>query len=112
MKTNFNPNQPIKAFINQIGDCIALAVATNAPSTPAQIIAIAYNIIFSTGMHAMDGNATPFPNKKPRPISKSNLLLPINNFVTANSPLIKLATSPPTASLMPLPHSTSTKKQP
>jgi hypothetical protein len=50
MRNNYDPNQPIEAFIDQIEDAISLAAAANAPYTAAQIVAIAYNIIFSTGM--------------------------------------------------------------
>jgi hypothetical protein len=50
MKTNYDPNQPIEAFLDQIGDAVALADAAQAPYMPAQIVAIAYNLIFSTGM--------------------------------------------------------------
>jgi hypothetical protein len=52
MKTNYIPiNQPIEAaFVDQIEDGVALANATTAAYTPAQIIVITYNLIFSTGM--------------------------------------------------------------
>lgn len=50
MKTSCNPNQPIEAFIDQIEDGVALADSATATCTPAQIIAIACNSIFSTGM--------------------------------------------------------------
>jgi hypothetical protein len=50
MKTNYDPSQPIEAFIDQIEDSVALADAASAPYTQAQILAIAYNLIFSTGI--------------------------------------------------------------
>jgi hypothetical protein len=50
MRSTYDANQPIEAFINQIEDAISLAAAANAPYTAAQIVAIVYNIIFSTGM--------------------------------------------------------------
>ena len=50
MRAQYDPSQLIESFINQIEDAIALAVATNAPYTSAQIVAIAYNTIFITSM--------------------------------------------------------------
>jgi uncharacterized membrane protein len=50
MRSTYDANQPIEAFINQIEDAISLAAAANAPYTAAQIVAIVYNIIFSTGI--------------------------------------------------------------
>jgi len=50
MKSGYDPNLPIESFIDQIEDCVALADAAAAPYSPAQIIAIAYNVLFSTGM--------------------------------------------------------------
>jgi hypothetical protein len=49
MRTQYNPNQLIESFSDQIEDSIALAAAANAPYTTPQIIAIAYNTIFLTG---------------------------------------------------------------
>jgi hypothetical protein len=50
MKSPYDANQPIESFIDQIEDGVVLADAAAAPYTPAQIIAIAYNVHFSTGM--------------------------------------------------------------
>ena len=50
MREQYDPNQPIESFIDQIEDSIALAAAANAPYSTAQILAIAYNTIFLTGM--------------------------------------------------------------
>jgi hypothetical protein len=50
MKEAYDPNQPIEAFIDQIEDRVTLADAAATAYTPAQIIAIAYNLIFATGM--------------------------------------------------------------
>ena len=50
MKSPYDANQPIESFIDQIEDGVALADAAAAPYTSAQIIAIAYNVLFSTGM--------------------------------------------------------------
>jgi hypothetical protein len=41
---------PTKAFIDQAEDAVSLAAATRAPYSPAQIIAITYTLMFSTGM--------------------------------------------------------------
>jgi hypothetical protein len=50
MKSPYDTNQPIESFIDQIEDGVALADAAAAPYTSAQIIDIAYNVLFSTGM--------------------------------------------------------------
>jgi hypothetical protein len=50
MRRQYDPNQPIESFIDHIEDSVALAAAANAPYTSAQIIVIAYNTIFTTGM--------------------------------------------------------------
>jgi hypothetical protein len=50
MKEAYDPNQPIEAFIEQIEDAIALADAAEAEHAQAQIINIACNLIFQTGM--------------------------------------------------------------
>jgi hypothetical protein len=50
MRNQYDPNQPIETFYDQIEDAVALADAANAPYTPAQIVSIAYNTVFSTGM--------------------------------------------------------------
>jgi hypothetical protein len=50
MKHPHDPNQPIKALCDQVEDGISLAEAAEAACTPDQIIAIAFNLIFSTGM--------------------------------------------------------------
>jgi hypothetical protein len=50
MKTAYDPNQPIEAFINQIEDCAAFADARLAPYTVPQIISRAYTLMFNTGM--------------------------------------------------------------
>ena len=50
MRANYDANQPIEVFIDQIEDAVSLAAAANAPYSPAQIVAIAYNTIFTTGM--------------------------------------------------------------
>jgi hypothetical protein len=50
MKTAYHPNQPIKAFIDQIKCCVAFADARLAPYTVPQIISTAYTLMFNTGM--------------------------------------------------------------
>jgi hypothetical protein len=49
MKSNYDPNQPIEAFIDQIEDGVALTDAAAVPYLAAQIIAITYNLLFLTG---------------------------------------------------------------
>jgi hypothetical protein len=50
MKSGYDPNLPIESFIDQIKDGIVLADAAAPPYSSAQIIAIAYNVHFSTGI--------------------------------------------------------------
>ncbi len=50
MRTTYDPNQPIETFFDQIEDAVTLADAAKAPYTEPQIIAIAYNTIFTTSM--------------------------------------------------------------
>jgi hypothetical protein len=50
MKHPHDPNQPIEASHDQVEDGISLADAAEAACTPALIIAVACNLIFSTGM--------------------------------------------------------------
>jgi hypothetical protein len=50
MKEPYDPNQPIEAFIAQIEDAIVLADAAEAANAQAQIIVIACNLIFQTGV--------------------------------------------------------------
>jgi hypothetical protein len=49
-RTQYNLNQPIKAFIDQVKDAVSLAAAASAPYLPAQIVTVAYTLIFPTGM--------------------------------------------------------------
>ncbi len=51
MKAAYDPSQPIKVLYNQIDDGVELADAANAAYTTAQIIAIAYNGLFQTGLY-------------------------------------------------------------
>jgi hypothetical protein len=50
MKQPYNANEPIKTLFQQIKDGIELTDAAGAPYTPSQIVAIAYMLIFDTGM--------------------------------------------------------------
>jgi hypothetical protein len=50
MKTSCNSNQPIEALINQVEDGVALADSATATCAPAQVVAIACNSMFSTGV--------------------------------------------------------------
>jgi hypothetical protein len=50
MKQPYDPNLPIEALYDQVEDGVNLADAAEAAYTPAQIIAIAYNLIFATGI--------------------------------------------------------------
>jgi hypothetical protein len=46
----YDPNQPIEALFDQIEDAVSLADAAQAPYSAAQIVAIAYTLVFATGM--------------------------------------------------------------
>jgi hypothetical protein len=50
LRTKYDPNQPIKAFINQVEDAVSLATAARAPYSPEQIVAVAYTLMLSTGI--------------------------------------------------------------
>jgi hypothetical protein len=50
IKTAYNPNQPIGAFIDQIEDCVAFTDAGLAPYTVPQIISTAYTLMFNTSI--------------------------------------------------------------
>jgi hypothetical protein len=50
LRNPYDPNQPIKSLFDQIEDAVALAAAAQAPYSPAQIVAIAYTLVFTTGM--------------------------------------------------------------
>ena len=50
MRTKYDPNQPIEILFDQVEDSISLAAAGQAPYTPAQIVSIAYNLVFNTGL--------------------------------------------------------------
>jgi predicted kinase len=46
----YDPNQPIEAPFNQIEEAVSLAAAAQAPHTAAQIVSIAYTLVFTIGM--------------------------------------------------------------
>jgi hypothetical protein len=46
----YDPNQPIEALFDQIEEAISLAAAAQAPYNAAQIVSIAYTLVFTTGM--------------------------------------------------------------
>jgi hypothetical protein len=50
MKADWDPNQPIEVLIDQIDDAIDMAAAANNPYTPEQVVLIAYNLVFKTGL--------------------------------------------------------------
>jgi hypothetical protein len=50
MKANYDANQPIELFFDQIEDSVNFAAAGNCPYTPAQVTAIAYELVFKTGI--------------------------------------------------------------
>jgi hypothetical protein len=49
LRNPYDPNQPIQALFDQIKDADALAAAAQAPYSPAQIVSIAYTLVFATG---------------------------------------------------------------
>ena len=50
MNTAYDPNNPFKVLIDQIEDAINFAAAENIPYTPEQIVNVAYNLVFDTGV--------------------------------------------------------------
>jgi hypothetical protein len=54
MKQPCDVNQPIEVLFKQIEDAIEFAAAGASPYTPAQILNIAYQLIFRTGIFADD----------------------------------------------------------
>jgi hypothetical protein len=49
-KTSYDANLPIETLFDQIESAMDYAAAGNTPYTPAQIVATAFQVIFSTGM--------------------------------------------------------------
>jgi hypothetical protein len=47
-------NQPIEVFYKQIEDAMEFAAAGQTPYSPAQVLSIAYQSIFRTGIFADD----------------------------------------------------------
>ena len=54
MKAGYDVNQPIETLFRQIENAIDYASAGNTPYTPAQVLAIAYQIVFQTGIFPDD----------------------------------------------------------
>jgi hypothetical protein len=54
MKTDINVNQPIELFFDQIEDAVDFAAAGKCPYTPEQVTAVAYQLVFKTGMFPDD----------------------------------------------------------
>jgi hypothetical protein len=50
LRNPYNPNQPFELLFDQIEDAVALSAAAQAPYSPAHILAIAYTLVFTTGM--------------------------------------------------------------
>jgi hypothetical protein len=54
MRAAYDVNLPIETLFRQIENSIDYAAAGNTPYTPAQVLAIAYQIVFQTGLFADD----------------------------------------------------------
>jgi hypothetical protein len=54
MKAGYDVNQLIETLFRQMENAIDYASAGNTPYTPAQVLAIAYQIVFQTGIFADD----------------------------------------------------------
>ena len=50
-KTDYNPNQPIKVLYIQLNQAINFTDAASTPFIQSQIIATAYNMVFTTGLY-------------------------------------------------------------
>eukprot|EP00957_Ditylum_brightwellii_P156079 11880428-Ditylum_brightwellii.AAC.1 len=49
MKTDYNATLPIEHFAEQIETALMVACNANQPYTVAQVLSIAYNLVFKTG---------------------------------------------------------------
>lgn len=67
MKTDINVNQPIELFFDQIEDAVDFAAAGKCPYTPEQVAAVAYQLVFKTGMFPDDAKTW----KRRAPIDKT-----------------------------------------
>ena len=54
MREPLDPSQPLDTFFAKIEECQELAAAGNTPYTPEQVLAIAYQTLFSSGVY-VDG---------------------------------------------------------
>ena len=50
MKKSYNPNLPIDNLFEQVNDAVEYAAAGNTPYTLLQIVTIAYQLVFNTGV--------------------------------------------------------------
>jgi hypothetical protein len=50
MKADYDANQPIELLFDQIEDAVDFAAAGDCPYTPTQVTAIAYQLVFKTGL--------------------------------------------------------------
>ena len=50
LKANYDSSQPIESLFDQTEDAVELSNAAQAPYTPAKIIAIAFTLVFRTGL--------------------------------------------------------------
>ena len=53
-RAEYNVNQPVEFLINQIDDSVDIAAAAVNPYLAEQVVTIAYNLVFKTGMFADD----------------------------------------------------------
>jgi hypothetical protein len=54
LKTAYDPNLPIETLFDQVENAVDFAAAGNTPYSPAQVVAIAYQLIFATGVFLDD----------------------------------------------------------
>jgi len=54
LKAPYDPNQPIESIFEQIETAVEFAAAGNSPYTPVQIVNLAYELFFQTGLFLDD----------------------------------------------------------
>ena len=54
LKTDHDPNQPIKSLFDQVENSLDYAASGNTPYSPAQVVTTAFHILFATGIFLDD----------------------------------------------------------
>ena len=54
MRADYDVNQPMEVLIEHIDDAVDMAAAADNPYSAKQIITVAYNLVFKTGIFVDD----------------------------------------------------------